>query len=152
MVRFIREYWFGLLLATVVGLFLIFSTIVAVAPHVDREMRGFAPCTFEIATSLSQSERPTFGEVSRAIGRGYGCYFNVMREGWKLYTSHQQNTPWANYLFEPVLDNEFDVDEGESEPISEELEKANMLDEPDEEEWFESDVKENSDDEKNSEE
>ena len=125
----IREYWFGGLMALVVVLFLLFVVIVASAPHNDLKMRGFTPCTFVMAEELNAAagQRKTW-EVMTVIGKGYLCYAGVMREGVELWLDGKQLTPWANYMFKP---DTYIVAPEESEPFSEELLKANMLDEDD---------------------
>lgn len=127
----IREYWFGELMALIVVLFLLFVTVVAVAPHHDMKMRGFAPCTMAVAEELNISaSQKKIWEVMSAVGSGYLCYAAVMREGVSLWLDGEQTTPWANYMFEPET---YVVSPEESEPLSEELLKANLLDEEDEE-------------------
>ena len=45
----------------------------------------------------------------------------------KLFVLGEQKTPWANYLFEPEVETSAFEEEGE--PFSEDLLKANLLDE-----------------------
>ena len=49
-----------------------------------------------------------------------------MRQGAELWAEGKQSTPWANYLFKPET---YVAAPDESEPFSEDLLKANMLDE-----------------------
>lgn len=127
----IKEYWFGGLMALMVVLFLLFVVVVAVAPHNDMKMRGFAPCTVMMAEELNISAgQKKMWEVMSAVSGGYLCYAAVMREGASLWLEGKQPTPWANYLFEPET---YIVSPEESEPLSEDLLKANLLDEEDEE-------------------
>lgn len=140
----IREYWFGGLMALFVVLFLLFVAIVATAPHNDARMRGFAPCTFVMAEELNAAagERKIW-EVMTVIGKGYLCYAGVMRLGAELWAEGKQPTPWANYMFTPET---YLALPDESEPFSEDLLKANLLDE-DEKSSFEDneEIKENDD-------
>lgn len=114
-------------MALIVVLFLLFVTVVAVAPHNDMKMRGFAPCTIVMAEELNVGgSQQKIWEVMSAVGGGYLCYAGVMREGMSLWLEGKQPTPWANYLFEPET---YIASPEESEPLSEELLKANLLDE-----------------------
>lgn len=127
----IRDYWFGILLALMIFVWLSFIVIVAVAPHDDYRMRGFAPCTYTLAERLStMTEEKRMSSVISYIGAAYSCYASVMREGLVLWSEGKQPTPWANYLF--YAEDPFLIPAEESEPLSEELLKANLLDEDDE--------------------
>ncbi|MCM1323760.1 MAG: hypothetical protein NC218_06325 [Acetobacter sp.] len=123
-VRF-REYWFGGLLGLFVVLFLLFVVVVAMAPHNDMKMRGFAPCTYQMTTelNLAAGERQIW-DVMSTVGKGYWCYAGVMRMGMAKWYAGEQETPWANYFFVPLTDV---ATPEESEPFSEDLLKANLL-------------------------
>ncbi len=142
----IKEYWFGGLLALFIILFLLFVVVVAIAPHNDREMRGFSGCTYDMAVELNEvSAEKRFLAVMKVVGEGYLCYAGVMRDGVLLWLDGRQETPWANYFFDQD-------DSVEGEAISEELMNANLLDEEEEgENSFllndEIEIKENVDDE-----
>lgn len=143
----IREYWFGGLMALFVVLFLLFVAIVATAPHNDAKMRGFAPCTYVMAEELSAAAggRKVW-EVMTVIGRGYLCYAGVMRKGVAFWVDGKQPTPWANYMFEPET---YLAAPDESEPFSEDLLKANLLDEEENSSFDVNEkIMENDDDEK----
>ncbi len=130
MVEKVKEYWFGLLLFLFSLLFLLFIAIVASAPHDDAKMRGFAPCTYIMTQELNiyASQRDVVGALG-AVTQSYICYAKVMKEGLKNWFVGKQSTPWENYFFK--ADN-FIVPPELSEPFSEELLKANRLndDEP----------------------
>lgn len=142
----VREYWFGGVMTLVVVLFLLFVVIVAVAPHNDMKMRGFAPCTYQMAEELNASASgKKIWEVMSAVGGGYLCYAGVIRRGVSLWMERKQSTPWANYMFEPET---YTATAEESEPLSEDLLNANLLDDNDEDKTFlgNNDIKENVDD------
>ena len=114
-------------MALFVLLFMLFVGVVASAPHNDAGMRGFAPCTFVMAEELNAAAgEHKVWEVMTVIGKGYLCYAGVMRQGAELWAEGKQSTPWANYLFKPET---YVAVPDESEPFSEDLLKANMLDE-----------------------
>lgn len=125
MVKKIREYWFGILLLGMVIVSLVFAMVVAVAPHNDLKMRGFSLCTFQMAQNLSEdtAKRDVWGILS-TIAKANFCYAGVISEGVELWFSGKQNTPWANYLFEPLT---FEVTPEEREPYSLDLIKANRF-------------------------
>lgn len=127
MVNKIRQCWFGFLLAVFMVGFLALSIIVAIAPHNDDKMRGFAPCTYEMANNIGvySAERNVMGVVG-AISSSYKCYLDVMGKGVENWYNDKQDTPWENYIFEPVS---MEIPNELSEPFSEELLKANKLDE-----------------------
>ena len=143
MVKFIREHWFGLILSVFVFVCLIITTLIGIAPHNDAEMRGFTPCTYQMTFEFNQMEKVKMRDVVESIGHGYSCYLGVMGEGVHAFLAGKQSTPWANYLFVPENIEEGNVD---SEPFSEDLLKANVLDEDEKSDFLEQDdIKENND-------
>ena len=143
MVKFIRLHWFGLCLSIFIVLFMIFTIIVAIAPHDDARMRGFTPCTYQMAGALNQEANHKMMAAFKTVTGGYFCYFQVMSEGAKLFMLGKQKTPWENYLFEAESINEIPE---ESEPFSSDLLQANVLDEKEvKEDFLGQDVKENAD-------
>ena len=140
----IKEHWFGMLLAFVVLLFLLFIIVVLRAPHNDARMRGFTPCTYAMAEELTQaSSARGFGTVAGAVTSGYFCYAKVMAEGVKLWLAGKQSTPWENYLFEA---EKFMISPTDSEPFSDDLLNANLLDVEEESTFLQNDIKENVND------
>ncbi len=136
MVDKIKDYWFGILLFSFSVLFLIFVAIVAAAPHDDLKMRGFVPCTYQMAYEVNlYSSQSNIAGVLGAITESYICYASVMGEGVKLWWDGKQKTPWANYFFQP---DTFKIPEELSEPFSEDLLKANRLNDEEKHEIFES--------------
>ena len=102
-----------------------FAIVVALSPHNDLEMRGFAPCTVQMAEKLSENaaNQEVWG-VFVTIAETNLCYVGVMRKGVELWVGGKQNTPWANYIFEPLT---FDATPEESEPYSQDLLDANRF-------------------------
>ena len=143
MIKFIKNYWFEFLLGLGVLVFLLFSVVVAMAPHNDAKGRGFTKCTSQMAMELQQTGKLSVTGAVKMVNKGYWCYALVMGEGVKLFIKGEQSTPWSNYLFKeesPIYQD----DEGEG--FSEDLLKANLLDEEDDSKnlWDGSD-KENDD-------
>ena len=150
MVKFIKTYWFGLFIGLILLFFLLFTTIIAVAPHADAKMRGFTPCTYQMAIKFSEQHKPTTKDVFATILSGYGCYFKVMVDGCKSFIHGQQTTPWENYFFEPELIMDEEDDDPEA-AIDEDLKKANLLDEADKNIFEDDLLKENIDGQENQE-
>lgn len=98
------------------------------APHNDAKMRGFTPCTYQMAVELNYNEEVKFMNITKIVGKGYLCYFDVVWEGLSRFFEKKQMTPWENYLFVPE-GPELNDDGIPDEPFSEDLLKANMLDE-----------------------
>ena len=96
MVKFIRLHWFGLCLGLLVLCFMLFTAIIAVAPHNDARMRGFTPCTYQMAVALQQNRTTPKSHIFKIIGEGYWCYFRVIGEGIDRFVKNEQPTPWAN--------------------------------------------------------
>ena len=124
MVKYLKECWFGILLFISVGIFLLFVMVVETAPHNDLKMRGFTPCTYEMAANFAE-EKIKIADVFFIIGKGYVCYFEVMKKGAEDWWNGKQRTPWENYWFEEY---NFEIDDELSEPFSDDLLKANRLD------------------------
>jgi hypothetical protein len=108
----------------------LFVTLVSMAPHNDGEMRGFTPCTYQMLDDLGKDGKPDFKTLLKGVSAGYGCYLSVIGQGVKLYVEGKQQTPWANYLFQPVAP---DLDDTEVEAFSQDLLEANLLDKDSEE-------------------
>lgn len=137
--RFLREHGFVFFLGLFVLCFLGCVTLISLAPHNDAKMRGFTPCTYQLAEELMAEDVLKQSKVFGIIARGYICYFKVMGEGVKLFYKGQQATPWANYLFksEPfaLSDEVFDED----------LEKNSLLKDDNDGELLDNSMKENID-------
>lgn len=139
-----REYWFGFFLGAMVFVALLFVVVVMLAPHNDAKMRGFSPCTVRMAADLNAAgaERDLLGTVA-SVGKGYACYAAVIAEGASLWLKGMQPSFWSNYMFEPEIDIGATLSE-ESEPFSEDLIRANLLDEEERDIFITNDnVKEN---------
>lgn len=104
-------------------------------------MRGFAPCTHAMAKELTDdTAEHSLWYVSKTVTNGYVCYAKVMVEGAGLWIAGEQNTPWANYIFEA---ENYMISPEDSEPFSENLLKANLLNEDSESTFLQNDIKEN---------
>lgn len=142
-----RDTWFYIFLAVLVVFFMGFAAIVAISPHNDAKMRGFTPCTLELADELSSmgGEGKIWG-VLGAVGKSYLCYAGVIRQSTEGWLKGQLPTPWAGYLFEPEVVS--GLEDEESAEFYDELNDANLLDDAEDGEEVESiaeEIKENTD-------
>ena len=74
---------------------------------------------------MQGAQRRIWG-VLGAVGKSYCCYAGIVADGIGLWLDGKQPMPWSNYFFES--DN-FKVPPEMSEPFSEDLLQANLLDE-----------------------
>lgn len=146
LVNFFRKHWFSLFLGCFIALFILFSVVIVVAPHNDAKMRGFTPCTYQMALKLDESVDQSKFQLLKVVNQGYACYFRVMIEGVRRYFNHQQANPWANYLFEAESVANFQDDE-DIEPFPEDLLQANLLDDDTESTWEEDNQSKENDNE-----
>lgn len=147
MKKWFKNYWFIFICCLFVGVFFLFSVVVALAPHIDMKQRGFTPCTYQMANDFNQPEKLSFWQIVSVINKGYVCYAGVVWQGMKMFFNGEQKTPWANYLFEPELETiPFEMD---GEPYPKDLIGANMLDESMENtDLLRDDIEENKDEQK----
>lgn len=103
MLKKLKEHWFGLVMSLFVVVMFAFVTVVAVAPHNDAKMRGFSPCTYDMAIFLGDTvgETKSVSAMMKTVFEGYVCYAGVIGQGVRLWWNGEQATPWANYFFEP---------------------------------------------------
>ncbi len=123
--------FFYVFIGTFIFVFLAFIIIVLSAPHNDIKMRGFTPCTLEVAKVISSAEnKPTASKVFASIGQSYICYLEVIKHGCVLWLEDKQPTPWTNYIFEPEAPElkKYEVEPELSEPFSQDLLQNNRLD------------------------
>lgn len=142
--KFMRDFWFELLLGLIVVLFLLFSVVIAVSVHDDAEGRGFTKCTSKMVMDIQTADDFSLMRAIGLVGSGYLCYFSIIGEGAKLFIEHKQSTPWANYLFKPETNVSPD---DENEGFSEDLPNANLLDDEESgsEKLWDTSQKENAD-------
>lgn len=105
--NFIKRYWFGGVLTTLICCFVILFVLLVISPKQDAKNRGFVKCTQLMITSLSDCNRSIWCSV-KTISENTWCNVKVVAEGVKLWLDNKQPTPWANYLFEPqIIENSF---------------------------------------------
>ena len=97
------------LLALVVLFMLYMTTMLALAPKIDEQKRGFIPCTEQLVLSVSACNRGEMMCPLKHLWQDMKCNTSVILEGFGAWVRGKQNSPWANYLFKPeisVLDGE----------------------------------------------
>lgn len=99
--RFFKLLYYYLLGAFV--LFVLYLTVMlAISPKQDRQKRGFIGCTEQLVIDVAECERGTIGCPLKHLSKDMKCNTFVILEGLGAWVKGKQNTPWANYLFEPA--------------------------------------------------
>lgn len=104
MLNFIKIHWFGLIAAILGLLFLVLFVLIAVSPRQDQLGRGFIPCTQNMVMQMLRCTENKFWCMTKAVARNTLCDIGVVKKGVKLWLEGAEPTPWASYLFEPVLE------------------------------------------------
>ena len=99
--KFIKEHWFGILISTLMSIFVIVFLLVAIAPHTDAKKRGFVPCTEEITSKIALCNKYKAFCLLNTIFKGNLCYTSVITQGIINFATNKQKTPWENYIFIP---------------------------------------------------
>ena len=97
---FIKNYWFGLLVAIPVAIYIIVFFLVLASPKQDTLKRGFIPCTEKMAAALIDCRKEKFCLLKEVIANSW-CNIRIVGRGINLWLQGRQPTPWANYMFEP---------------------------------------------------
>ena len=104
MLNFVKIHWFGLSISLLGILYLMFFALIAFSPRQDKLERGFIPCTKAMMTQMLDCPKNKAICFSEAIFKSTVCDAGVIAKGVKNWLNGEQPTPWANYLFEPELD------------------------------------------------
>ncbi len=102
--NFIKHNWFGIFAGILILSGFALFLIVLFSPRQDNQNRGFIPCTEEMAVKLLDCDKK-IGCSLKTILNNSLCDAKVIGQGFSLWLKGEQNTPWANYFFEPDLDN-----------------------------------------------
>ncbi|MBE6467500.1 MAG: hypothetical protein E7004_02795 [Alphaproteobacteria bacterium] len=110
--NFIKRYWFGGLLASVMGCFLLLFVLLVISPKQDAKKRGFIQCTQEMIDNLISCERKIWCST-KAIANNTYCDVKIIIQGFDLWLDNKQPKPWSNYIFEPEIEKNSFFDEEE---------------------------------------
>ncbi len=102
MFKFIKKYWFAIIMAVCCILYLAVFLLVLFSPKTDKLNRGFIPCTTEMARSILEERENGSFELVKIIIKNTYCDAKVVGNGLVKWLKGEQSSPWANYLFEPV--------------------------------------------------
>ncbi len=114
MITFVKHHWFGLILSLFMLAYLLVFVLVLLSPRYDAQKRGFIPCTEAMAERLIDCDNSAWCML-KTIAENSWCDARVVGSGFKNWLQDKQETPWANYLFEPeqtAPDEENEIDEG----------------------------------------
>ena len=98
------QYLYYIVLCALLGFVIYLTAMLYVSPRQDAQERGFIPCTKELVYELSGCERGKLSCAAKHLWRDMKCNVGVIYAGAKMWAKGEQATPWANYLFEPVLE------------------------------------------------
>ena len=110
---FAKHYWFAILLSTFVLMYLSIFLLVLFSPKQDELNRGFIPCTQKMAQQILSGEKKSSSTLVKAIIENTYCDTKVVFRGFADWMSGKQETPWANYMFEPQIYNQIDATDEE---------------------------------------
>lgn len=102
--NFLKHNWFGIFAAVLILSGFALFLIVLFSPRQDNQNRGFIPCTEEMAVKLLDCDKKFTCTLSVVLKNSL-CDAKVIGKGFSLWLKGEQNTPWANYFFEPDLEN-----------------------------------------------
>lgn len=106
--NFIKKHWFGLLISIIIFAYAIIFVLVLASPKQDLQKRGFIVCTEEFVFNAYGCEGSMC--LVGAIYKNSACEAKVISKGFVNWIKGEQKTPWSNYLFEPELAVEEEVD------------------------------------------
>ena len=101
-IRFFKNYWFSILMALFFVVTTLYFIVVFMSPRYDLQRRGFIPCTEKLAAELETCNKSITCTLE-AILTDNMCNAKVILQGFNLWVSGKQSTPWNNYIFEPEL-------------------------------------------------
>ena len=101
-------YYFLLIFLVLVVIYM--SVMLAISPKNDMQKRGFIPCTEKLVIDVSSCERGKMLCPLKYLWQDMECNMLVIADGLGNWVRGKQNRPWSNYLFEPDLALEDDVE------------------------------------------
>lgn len=113
MLNFIKKYWFMGIIVLFIFLYLIVFLSVVFSPKEDKFDRGFIRCTKEMATQIvNNKNQSSFNLVSIIIENTY-CDVKVMLKGFSNWIDGEQEYPWSNYFYEPMVEEKVEIQDEE---------------------------------------
>lgn len=119
--KFITRHWFGLIISSIVFAYIFLFILILISPRQDLQKRGFIACTEKFIEDTDTCNGSWC--MFKSIVSNSFCDFKIIGTGVKNWVKGEQKTPWSNYIFEPELD----IDEEIEEIISENPEILNDL-------------------------
>ncbi len=100
--NFIKQHWFGTLIALIMFFSIFLFLIVVFSPRYDRQQRGFIPCTETMADELLDCGNKSFCMLGAILNNSI-CDAKIILAGLGDWVKGRQPTPWSNYFFTPDL-------------------------------------------------
>ncbi len=113
MYHFLKNHIFGTVCTLFFIFYLAFLMLIFFAPRVDLHNRGFVFCTKQMINNFHDCSSHRVWCSVKVIVKNNACDFKVIKDGFSLWLKGEQKTPWANYYFEPVLQDEPNTDDEE---------------------------------------
>ena len=107
MERFFKTFYYCCLVLFVTAVTYL-AVMLYIAPRQDALKRGFIPCTEKLVIDISACERGNISCPIKLLWQDTKCNIAVIADGFSAWVKGTQETPWANYLFEPVALAEID--------------------------------------------
>ena len=109
--KFLRNHWFGLVIGSVIFVFMILFVLILLSPRQDAQRRGFIPCTETMADEILSCPGNKFVCLLSAITANSWCDIKVVGQGFYRWVGGEQKTPWSNYIFVPEIPTDAFFDE-----------------------------------------
>ena len=98
----IKKHLFWIVCGVIFALYFAFLAIIFFAPHQDTEERGFVLCTKQMMQDFASCQTNKISCAFKIVLKNNACDFKVIKDGFVLWLDDKQQTPWANYYFEPA--------------------------------------------------
>ena len=103
----VSHYMFKTIVTLFVVLFFAFFIIVMSSPRQDLQKRGFIQCTEIMAAELHVCQSKAWCSIKSILKNSF-CDSKVITKGFGDWLKGEQKTPWANYIFEAEIEENFE--------------------------------------------
>ncbi len=106
MLNFIKKYWFTIIMAFFILLYITIFILVWFSPKSDKLERGFIPCTKQLTSNILHNKEQSSLNLAKIIIENTYCDAKVVFRGFTNWINGKQKKPWSNYFFEPVYEKQ----------------------------------------------
>lgn len=111
--KFIKKNLFWIIADIFFTVYFLFLALIFFAPRVDLAERGFIPCTKKMINDMLSCQQNKTWCTVKFVLKNNVCDFKVVKEGFHLWLAGKQERPWSNYYFEPLLEEEPEIEDEE---------------------------------------